>query len=137
MQEPFHIKPGTMPDRYVIIRDGSAFEGKQFVRMRADTAAWFEVSQYVQLETATKYSASFFIRGDECEVHAGAYCYGSQKFLGWNNDEVPGPEWSEVRFDFVSDSVHSETKIYLDIKHMTEPVTVDVDAIRIETLTSK
>jgi hypothetical protein len=34
-------------------------------------------------------------------------------------------------------SIHNETKIYLDIKHMTEPVTVDVDAIRIEALTSK
>jgi hypothetical protein len=120
-----------MPGRFTTIRDESAFEGRQFVRIRADTAAWFEVSRFIDLETATKYSASLYIRGGECEVHAGAYCYGSQKFLGWNNEELPGPEWSEVHFDFVSDSTHSETKIYLAIRHMKKSVTVDVDAIKV------
>jgi hypothetical protein len=129
MQEPFHCRPESMPERFIIVKGEDAFEGKQFVRMSADTAAWFEVSQYIQLETNTNYTVRIKIRGDECEVHAGAYCYGSQKFLGWNNDVVPEMDWNEVSFDFVSDSLHSETKIYLGIKNMTDPVIVDVDDI--------
>lgn len=131
MQEPFHCKPESMPERFDIIRAEDAFEGMQFVRMSADTAKWFEVSQYIQLETNTNYSVRIRIRGEECEVHAGAYCYGSQKFLGWNNDVVPERDWNEVSFDFVSDSLHRETKIYLDVKNMTDPVIVDVDDIMV------
>jgi hypothetical protein len=44
MQEPFHIKHNTMPERYVVIRDETAFEGSQFVRMNV---------RYTQVPIAT------------------------------------------------------------------------------------
>ena len=49
--------------------------------------------------------------------------------MSWNNDAVPERDWKEVSFDFVSDSLHNETDIYLNIRNMTDPVIVDADDI--------
>ena len=134
LQTPWHYFP-QHPEQFRVTSGESAYSGEKYISVSTSLGTWFEISQFLQLQPGKQYLGSFYVKGDNCELHAGAWAPDNSKFLGWNNDVIPENEWREVVFSFAADVEHPRTKIYIAIRNDFREVEVSIDRVKVEAKT--